>query len=431
MADEPQWQSPGDPPRQGGDPVPPVPPVTPSFPPLDPGHYAPLGSPPPPPPGAPQNGRAQNGYGQNGYGQGEPGWTPPPKPGLIPLRPLDVGTILGSSFRVLRRNPRPTFGAALVIQGIVSLLIVLVVGGATFFALTRIGSSTSKDAGQITAGAVGLIVIAAIIPVFFAIMASAFLQGIIVLEVSRGAVGEKSTFRQLWQRAKGRVWALIGWTLLVILAVTVATAILVGIIVALASTAAAAGIVIAVLVGIFGALGAVVLYFWLGTRLSLVPSVLMIERLTLGRAIVRSWSLTQGGFWRTLGIQLLVTVIIGVVSQVISAPFNLLSPLLAGLLDPNGQNGPTVFIVIAAFGLLSVIISVVFGAITSVVQTATTALLYLDRRIRKEGLDLELAHFVEARQAGDASVVDPLLHSVPQAGYSSAPHPPSDRSPWS
>ena len=44
--------------------------------------------------------------------QHTPGWTPPPKPGLIPLHPLSFGTIIGSSFRVMRRNPGPTFGMA-------------------------------------------------------------------------------------------------------------------------------------------------------------------------------------------------------------------------------------------------------------------------------------------------------------------------------
>ena len=432
MTEESQWQSPGDTPRHAGEPVPPVtpaiPPVTPSFPPLDPGRYA-QPAPPPPPPGY-----SLGGTPSNGSRQGQPGWTPPPKPGLIPLRPLDLGTILGASFRVLRRNPRPTFGAALLIQGIVSVLVLAVVGFATFAAISRISFSTSQNADEITAGAIGLVALAAIIPVFFAIVASALLQGVIVVEVSRGAVGEKSTFRELWRRVRGRIGALVGWTLLLILAVALATGIFIGIIVALVSTAASAGIAFAVLFGVFGALGAVVLYFWLGTKLSLVPSALVIERLTLGRAIARSWSLTEGAFWRTLGIQLLVSVIVAVASQVISAPFSFIAPLFVGLLDPNGQNGPTTAIVIVGIGLLSFIVTIAVGAITAVVQTATTALIYLDRRIRKEGLDLELAHFVEARQAGDSTIADPLLHAAPTIGYSTAPgtpYPTSDGSPGS
>ena len=32
-------------------------------------------------------------------------WTPPPKPGLLPLRPMGFGTLLWAPFRTLRRNP--------------------------------------------------------------------------------------------------------------------------------------------------------------------------------------------------------------------------------------------------------------------------------------------------------------------------------------
>ncbi len=42
-------------------------------------------------------------------------------------------------------------------------------------------------------------------------------------------------------------------------------------------------------------------------------------------------------------------------------------------------------------------------------QSSATALIYIDLRMRKEGLDVELVRFVEARQAGDASVPDPYL----------------------
>ena len=43
-------------------------------------------------------------------------WTPPPKPGLLPLRPLGFGTLLWAPFRTLRRNPAATFGSGLVVQ---------------------------------------------------------------------------------------------------------------------------------------------------------------------------------------------------------------------------------------------------------------------------------------------------------------------------
>jgi hypothetical protein len=43
-----------------------------------------------------------------------------------------------------------------------------------------------------------------------------------------------------------------------------------------------------------------------------------------------------------------------------------------------------------------------------VVQSATSSLLYLDLRMRREGLDLQLGRYVEAKQAGVA-LPDPYL----------------------
>jgi MFS family permease len=358
-------------------------------------------------------------------GLGRPGWTPPPKPGLIPLRPLDLGTILGASFRVLRRNPRPTFGAALLIQGSVYLLLILAVGFVTVGAVSRINASTTQNVDQVTAGAYGLIVLSAVIPGLLAVIASAVLQGVIVLEVSRGAVGEKLTLGQLWRRARGRIGALIGWAALLVLGSSVAVGVLAGLIVLLVATLGVAGVIAAVVLGLLGGLGLAVLYVWLATKLALVPSALMIERLSLRGAVARSWSLTRSFFWRTFGISALVAVIVGVVSQVVSTPLSFVTPMVLGLVDPQGQNGPTAIAIGVALAVLTVIVAVVFQSVTSVVQSATTGLLYLDLRIRKEGLDLELARFVEARQAGDTRVGDPLLHAT------SILRPvPADESPW-
>jgi membrane-anchored glycerophosphoryl diester phosphodiesterase (GDPDase) len=338
-----------------------------------------------------------------------PGWTPPPKPGLIPLRPLDLGVILGASFRLLRRNPRPTFGVAVLIQSVVLVVGLGLIFLAAFYTTSRFDFSSSGNQSTISAGNTAILILAALVAVALSFISSAMLQGIIVLEVSRATLGEKQRLPQLWRRARGRIGALIGWTALVALAVTIALSLVVGLIIVLVSTLGTAGIVAGVLIGLFGGLGSVVLAFWLGTRLAFVASALMLERLTIRQAIVRSWTLTRGYFWRTLGILLLVSVILQVANSIISTPLNFLAQFLIPLVDPNRQTGPTTIILIAALGVLAVIVSLVFSAITAVVQTATTVLLYLDVRIRKEGLDLDLARFVEARQAGDATARDPYL----------------------
>ena len=408
MTDEQKWASPGAAVPASAAAVPPI--MPPVGPPVDPRFVGP-------------DSGAGGGYPYSGGAQ--PGWTPPPKPGLIPLRPLDLGTILGASFRVLRRNPKPTFGAALLIQGSVYLLLILAVAGVSFTAVSRVNSSTSQNTDQITAGATGLIVVASIIPALLAVIASAVLQGIIVLEVSSGTVGEKLTLRALLTKARGRIGALIGWAALVVLALTVVLGVIVVIIVLLVVSLGTGGIIAAVLIGFLASIGLAVVYVWLSTKLALVSSVLMIERLSIREAVARSWSLTEGYFWRTFGITLLVAVIIGFVSQVASIPLSIVTQFATVLFDPQGQKGSGVTVLLVVVGLLAVVIAVVIQSITSVVQSATTGLIYLDLRMRKEGLDLELVRYVEAKQSGNANAVDPLRH-----GAQVAPAPVPDGSPW-
>ena len=317
--------------------------------------------------------------------------------------------ILGASFRLLRRNPRPTFGVALLIQSILLVVSGGLIGLAALFTLSRLDFSSSANQSTISAGNASILIVAAIATVALSFVSSAMLQGIIVIEVSRASVGEKQRLPQLWRRVRGRIGALIGWTAIVAIVVTMALALLAGIIALLVITLGTAGIVAGVLIGLFGGLGFVVLAFWLGTRVAFVASALMLERLTIRQAIARSWTLTRGYFWRTLGILLLVSVMLQVASSVVSTPLNFVTQFAVPLIDPNRQTGPSTIVLIVVLGVLALIVSLVFSSITAVVQTATTALLYLDVRIRKEGLDLDLARFVEARQAGDTTIRDPYL----------------------
>jgi len=300
------------------------------------------------------------------------------------------------------------FGFALLVTGVVFFLVIVVVGVVTFLAFSRIASATGDDVATVSAGSFGLILLSGLVGIALSLVASAVLQGVVSLEVARGTLGEKLRLGGLWRAARGRIGALIGWTLLIAAAVTVALTLVVVIIALIAAMGGVVGVVISVLLGLAATAGAVVVGCWLGTRLSLVPSVLMIERLPLREAIGRSWSLTIGFFWKTFGIQLLVAFIINFVTGIVSTPLQLVITYGSLLINPNGSEDATIVTIIVAY-ILTVVLSVVFGAIGAVMISATAALIYIDLRMRKEGLDLELQRFVEARQAGDQTVTDPYL----------------------
>ena len=456
MTDNNQWQSPA------GSPTPPpapygppsqATPATPATPPPPPAGYGPPApaSPPPPPagygppaPATPPPPASPAGYGPPGAyppppaltfgpnytapslgtGAGQPGWTPPPKPGLIPLRPLGFGTLLGASFQVMRRNPKPTLGVALLFNGAVILILGAIIGFVAFSLFGRIQSSTIEDNPEIVAGAVGAGALAALIPVALSVVIAAIIQGIVSLEVARATLGDRLTFSGLWKLAKGRIGALIGWSALLIAAWLVALIILVLLITAVAVGAGDSGPGLAVFFGIITVLGGVVVSFWINTKLCLVPSVLMLERVTLWAAIGRSWSLTRGYFWKTLGITLLVNVIVQTASQIISVPISLVSTLAGSLINVNGEEETA----IAVGGItlaLSGVVSIVIGAVASVLASSVVTLIYIDIRFRKEGLDLELSRYTEARQVGDSSVTNPY-----ERDFGMKPAQPANDSPW-
>lgn len=409
MTDNNSWQ----PPTEA-----PVAPVSPYGLPVN-GSFAPPASP----------GHTQPGFG--GTPAGGQAWTPPPKPGLIPLRPLSFGTLLGASFQVMRRNPKPTFGIALLLNGLVAIAFGAFYGFLAVFAINRFETATFDEQNDILAGLVGGVVLATLIPLTLSLIITAILQGIVSLEVARGTLGERLTVGGLWRLAKGRIGALIGWSFIlsgVLLGVIIALTLVVVLIGALGG---AIGVGVGVLIGVGGALVIVVASVWIGTKLSLVPSLLMLERETISGAVRRSWSLTNGYFWKTFGIQLLVNVIVQTAAQIITTPVSFVIGLGGGLLNPNAEESGTIALLVVTT-VFSGVVGAVVGAIAVVIQSSVIALIYIDIRMRKEGLDLELTRYVEARQSGDTSVTNPYVRQAQSnpTEYSATQSQPASTSPW-
>ena len=335
------------------------------------------------------------------------GWTPPPKPGLIPLRPIEFGTVLGASFQVLRRNPRPTFGAALLLNALVVFIstgisTVIVVSG-----LERASRASLSDFDTIFAGTIALTLVATLLAVGISIVAQALLQGVISIEVSRATLGEKLTLRQLFEIGRGRWWALIGWTALLGVIILVAFGVLIGLSIGLFAFGDPIAIVGGFILLLVGILGLIVVTVWIATMLAFVPASIVIERLPIGTAVRRSWRLVRGAFWRILGTLLLITVMVNIAVSVVTTPIQLVATFAAPLVNPAGQI-ETDLTVFFALNLVVIGITAVVGAIGAVLTTAATSLLYIDRRMRTEGLDLELQRHVELRASGAAGA-DPYL----------------------
>lgn len=110
--------------------------------------------------------------------------------------------------------------------------------------------------------------------------------------------------------------------------------------------------------------------------------VAVIESKTGMSALSRSKALVKGHWWRVLGIYILISIIVGIISVIFSMPSIILGAMVA-----LGRDSETVRATGAAIG---VIFSTAGTIITGPIVYIATVLLYYDLRARKEGLDLEM-----------------------------------------
>ncbi|MBW9093847.1 glycerophosphoryl diester phosphodiesterase membrane domain-containing protein [Microbacterium jejuense] len=339
-----------------------------------------------------------------------PAWTPASRPGIIPLHPLTFGTILGRSFSALRQNPRVLLGFALVVQTVAYLLVLAAVLGVTWLSFSRLDTLTegTDEYNTVLAGSIGLVAVTGFVLGLAAGALSVIVQGIVVLEVTHAAVAEKLTLGALWRQLKPVAWRLIGYSLLVVLAVTALVALVVlGVVgVAVVAPPAAIGLTILLIIG------AIPLTWWLMIKLLLAPSAIIIEHATILQALSRSWTLTRGRFWPALGIIVVISVIFGAVAQVVSLPFSFLSMGLTTIIAPTGAPEPSAIIGVIATVLLAQVVTLLLQSVAVVVQSTATALIYIDCRMRREGLDLDLLAYVERRDAGVPGLADPYREHV-------------------
>ena len=265
------------------------------------------------------------------------------------------------------------------------------------------------DQAAIAAGGAAIGGAAFLAVLVVSVVAPALLQGLLTRVVADGVLGKRPTAGEALRAAARRFWPLIGFSVVLAgiqLALVLALAgTVVGLIVAFSGVANNIGIVYAVLLALPIALALLVVYFFFYIKFALTPSIIVLEHGTVFASIRRSWRITRHAFWRTLGLVLLVTVRVSVASQIVSLPFTILGGAVSGLLFPIAGTGVTSQILSGLAGSApALVVAVIVTGIGQIATVSSLVLIYLDRRMRTEGLDLDLQRWVE--QGGD----DPYEH---------------------
>lgn len=345
-----------------------------------PGYAAPPGYPPPgyPPPSGygPPPGYGPPGYPPPGY-RGYPPPVPPVlKPGVIPLRPLGLADIFNGAVSYIRANPKATLGlTTIVVVAAQILTLILQVGplaatGQLEPSLRGEEASTAAILGASASGLAGAIATG---------LSAILLSGLLTVVVGRAVFGAGITIGEAWQRLKGRLWALIGFTAIEALG---ATALIVIVVLVIVAVGAAAGGGAAFVVGAPLVLGLIALLVYLVTMLSFTPPLIVLERLGIFPAIVRSFALVRNDFWRVLGIRLLGGLVAAVIAGAVSVPFSFGGQIM--LASAASTTSAVIALILVAIG------SAIGQIITAPFSAGVVVLLYTDRRIRAEAFDLVL-----------------------------------------
>ncbi|KAA9155034.1 hypothetical protein FPZ12_030705 [Amycolatopsis acidicola] len=282
------------------------------------------------------------------------------KPGVIPLRPLRVGEILDGAVATMRRYPGLVFG----VSAVVAIVSVALNFGADYWLLSNQPTLQAPGAGATeqeqlqylgdvfkqSSSQLGIALV-------ISVLARTFLSGFMTVVVGKAVLGRPVTFGEAWAELRPRLLALFGVTVLFTIMVAVGAAIFL--------------------------IPGVLLY----VLFSLAAPALVLEQSTLGESLRRSRALVWGNWWRVFGILLLTVIAQLIIGSVIQIPFNLQGSLTGA--DVAGES--------MGAQLLSALGSVVAQTVIAPFVAGATALLYIDQRMRREGMDIQLARAAGAR----------------------------------
>ncbi|MBL1087096.1 glycerophosphoryl diester phosphodiesterase membrane domain-containing protein [Streptomyces actinomycinicus] len=348
---------------------------------------------------------APGGYGTpGGYPAWGGGWGGPPpaaKPGVIPLRPLGVGEILDGAVSTMRTYWRTVLGISLAVALFVDTSLVLLQG----FVLNDALSQSSLDSRTATPDEVFRALretmigtgIMTVITVAAMIVATALLTTV----TSRAVLGKPVSTGEAWRESRPQLPKLAGLLILLGL-ITVGVIVagtLPGILVLAGGGSDSGGAALFAL----GILAAIVVAVWLAIRFSLAAPALMLERQGVLKSMSRSAKLVRGSWWRILGIQLLAGLIANIVSALVTIPFALIGAAVSddgmdNFLATSGGHVGWAFLIIRGIG------SLIGTTLTLPISAGVTVLLYIDQRIRREALDLELARAAGVQGYGTGPV---------------------------
>ncbi|GAB4192214.1 MAG: hypothetical protein OHK0022_06320 [Roseiflexaceae bacterium] len=314
---------------------------------------------------------------------------------LPQLRPMTFTDLIDASFRLYRSNFITFVGIVAVVQVpmVIAQIILQNTLGANYL---RLLMSMSSTGGGSSVPFMGNDVLTSIIAYLVALLLLTFVQVLLLQTLCTGALaraisssylGQKIGIVDAYRFGMGRFLNLIGATVLVGLCNTLALAVVLGVPAGLVFAATQSGndpspaaTIAALLLFLVLILVYVIAALVIAARLLFATQAIVLEDQGGISGLRRSWNLTQGSFWRIVGITALITLIVAIVAGIPAGVVSfLLNLFAAGNLD-RMLLAQTINLVLTYTG----------NILALPLQYGIFTLLYYDLRVRKEAFDLEL-----------------------------------------
>ena len=306
------------------------------------------------------------------WAAGEPMAVRAEKPPIIPFSPLDVGQLMSGMIAAVRANPKVMFTISLATMAVLGLLAAIL----SLFTETTVTTDVTSSGASYTFVGGTTSVWASVAETIMDLLvpaASVLVAGALVLTVTNAIIGRDLSLATTLELLKERAWKLIGTAVLVWLIMfgVIMALVFIGVVVAVVAFGPNGTFSGAVAVlGLIYILAGIAVFAWLSVRLYYSTMVAVVEEASPGQALKRSWQLTSGAFWRTLGRIILLTIVIGIATGILSGVVGLLTGFIHG----------------AAGTFITVFLASLVSGVVMPFSASYDSLMYVDQRIRSENL---------------------------------------------
>lgn len=325
---------------------------------------------------------------------------------MNPLRPLGLGELIDRSINFWRANWKPLFQLLLGFQLVEGTMV------AAAQSLVRVLFPLARDPDVIKndpaaalphlLGSMGLFLIAVLGSLLVAQVAGVAASHFSFSRLtSKGMPDGAESFRHASARLGTTTGAFVlsmAWSLVVMLLLMLpAGGLGVGAFFLKLSDLDAAAAVLAVLAALALILGTVVLVLWFAIRFILISQIIAMEPLGALATFRRANALSSGRVYPGAGgiVKLRLTILVTIVGAVllIMSMVASIPTLIAGaVFGANFTAGTTLNDVVPLYVLIPLqLIQSVLGALLAPLYIVFQTFFYTDMRVRREGLDLELA----------------------------------------